>query len=66
MLAFNAAMRKRGNGDSTIANKHLRVCAFLRWAGVDLKAKGIRVPRHEKKLPTVYAQADLDALLARA
>lgn len=65
MLAFNAAMRKRGNGDRTVVNKHLRVCAFLRWAGVDLKAKGIRVPKHEKKLPTVYAQTDLDALLAQ-
>ena len=34
ILRFHAAIRKDGNKDRTIANKHLRLTAWLRFAGV--------------------------------
>jgi integrase len=63
MLRYHAALREKGNGDRTIANKHAAVKAFILWLGMDKKILG-RPPRYEKKMPKVYNRDVVSSLIA--
>jgi integrase len=65
ILKFHAVLRKRGLKDRTVANKHNRLKAFLRFAGGDLSIVG-KTPKYEKGLPTIYASAETSEILAAA
>ena len=65
ILAFHAALRKRGCADRTIANKDARLRSFLKFAGVDTKLLPPK-PKYDAKLPTIYSRADIAALQERA
>lgn len=62
---FHAALRKRGCGDRTIANKHTRLASWLRFAGID-KSIIPPVPKYDQQLPTVYSKEQTRALLEAA
>jgi hypothetical protein len=63
MLQFHAALRKKGNGDRTIANKHAAVKAFVIWLKLDPKSLG-KPPRYEKRMPKVYDRDVISSLMA--
>jgi integrase len=66
LSAYIAALHQRGQADRTISNKYDRLRAFLKWAGNDAKLSTDDRPKFEKKLPTVYTRAELDALMQHA
>lgn len=66
MVKFGAALRKKGNGQRTISNKHKAVITFMRWSGVEVKPLKIKTPKYEKKLPVVYSEDQVTALLRAA
>ena len=66
MVKFGAALKKLGNGDRTRFNKHRSVLGFLRRAGVDVKSMRIRTPKFEKKMPVVYSEETIAALVEAA
>jgi len=59
ILRWYGAMRKIGNEDRTIHNKHIVVFGFLRWAGVDTKPLAARAPRYTKKEVEIYEPGEL-------
>lgn len=62
---FHRALRDRGCGDRTVANKHTRLKSFLRFAGVDVKT--VMPPeKYEEALPTIYAGEEIRAILKAA
>jgi integrase len=65
MIAFQGWLRKHGNGDRTIRNKHDAVRGFLMWAGADKKVLGPK-PTYEKKLPHAYTRDEVSSLLGAA
>jgi len=62
MIAFQGWLRKLGNGDRTIRNKHDAVRGFLMWAGADKKNLGPK-PSYEKRLPHAYTRDEVSSLL---
>jgi integrase len=64
IYAFHARCRKHGLSDRTVANKHDRLKAFLRFAGVDVKTVMPPRPKYEKKLPTIYTAEKVATLLS--
>jgi hypothetical protein len=50
LLAFHGHLRKRGNSERTVANRHNHMKSLLLWCGVDKKNIG-QAPKYEKKLP---------------
>jgi integrase len=62
---FHAALRKRKCSDRTVANKHVRVASFLRFAGVDKEILP-PVPRYDETLPTMYTREQIADILAVA
>ncbi len=64
-LKFHAALRKRGCSPRTIANKHQRLCSWLRSAGIHGKMLPMR-PKYEKTLPTIYDRDTISSLLGQA
>jgi integrase len=65
VLAFHAKLRKRGLSERTVANKHDRLKAFLRWCKVDASFMP-ESPDYEKSLPTIYTSEETAAILAAA
>jgi integrase len=65
MLRFHAALRRKRNGDRTIANKHAAVKAFILWRKLDKNVLG-RAPRYEKKVPKAYGRDVISTLMATA
>jgi integrase len=61
ILDFHAKLRRRGLSERTIANKHERVKAFLKFCGVDTKFMP-PVPKYEQKLPTIYTPDEIKAI----
>ena len=59
VLRWYADMRKKGNEDRTIHNKHVSVFGFLRWAGVETKPLAARAPRYTKKEVEIYEPREL-------
>lgn len=62
---FHTTLRKRGCGDRTVANKHMRLASWLRNAGMDPKQIP-PMPRYEQTLPDMYSSEQTRALLAAA
>lgn len=65
VLAYHAKLRKRGLSERTVANKHDRLKAFLRFCKVDTEFMP-DTPRYEKGLPTIYTSAETTKILAVA
>lgn len=65
VLGFHAALRKRGCGDRTVANKHNRLKSWFLFAGVDRTVLPPR-PRYEEKLPTKYTSDEHSSILGAA
>jgi integrase len=65
MLRFHTELRRKGNGDRTVHNKHTNVKAFVLWLGLDAKKTVGKAPRFEKKVVKVY-QPDQISSLKRA
>lgn len=65
VLRFHAFLRQRGNSERTIADKHARVRAWLRFCKVDTSFLP-PAPKFEKALPTVYSDAQIADLRAAA
>jgi integrase len=66
MVRFGVALRRAGNSARTVFNKHRSVLGFLRWLDIDVKALKIRTPKYEKKVPVVYSEETVAALLKAA
>jgi len=64
ILRWYATLRKRGNGDRTISNKHTSLFGFLRWAGVDTKKLAARAPKYTEKAVEVYTPEQLTKFFA--
>jgi integrase len=64
ILRWYAALRKRGNSDRTINNKHISLFGFLRWAGVDTKKLASRAPKYTEKSVEVYSADELKVFFA--
>lgn len=63
---FHKALRKRGCGPRTVANKHARLKSFFKFAGLDTAEVMPPVPKYEETLPTVYTPDELRAILKAA
>jgi integrase len=66
MVKFGVALRKKRNSQRTVFNKHRAVLGFLRWCGADVKALKISTPKFEKKVPRMYTDEQIAALLKAA
>jgi integrase len=64
ILRWYASLRKRGNSDRTINNKHVSLFGFLRWAGVDTKKLAARAPKYTEKSVEVYNTEQLKTFFA--
>jgi integrase len=62
ILRWYAALRKNGNSNRTIHNKHVAVFGFLRWCGVNTKPLAERTPTYTKKDVEVYEPEELNTL----
>ncbi|HEY1743729.1 MAG TPA: site-specific integrase [Granulicella sp.] len=62
MKRFHAELRRKGNGDRTVHNKHNHVKAFVSWLGLDAKKTVGRAPRYEKKVVKVYQPDQISSL----
>ena len=67
LLTFHAYLRKRGNSERTIANRHSHVKSLLLWCGISReqikKTMGDR-PTFEKKKVVAYSRDEMSSLLA--
>jgi integrase len=64
ILAFYKHLRKRGNQDRTIYNKHASLFGFFKWLGLDTKKLADRPPSYtEREVETFHAD-DLRTLFA--
>jgi integrase len=61
MLRFHAHLRARGNSERTVADKHQRVKAWLRWCAVDT-AFMPPAPKYEETLPNIYEPEEIGAI----
>ena len=52
-------LRKQGNSERTIANKHQSVFQFLRWVKVNTKELAERRPTFTKRIPVVYDRDEM-------
>ena len=64
IFRFHRAMRKQDLSARTIANRHDRLMAFMRYLGIAPKQLCPQRPRYEKALREVYADDDLRKLFA--
>jgi integrase len=62
VLAYHATLRKRGLSERTVANKHVRLRAFLRFCKVSTEFMP-DAPKYEKGLPTIYTPAETTGIL---
>jgi integrase len=65
ILGFHAWLRKHGNSERTIADKHQRVKAWLRFCKIDTSFMP-PVPKYERKKVTVYTPSEIGAVRAAA
>lgn len=59
ILKHQGQLRKRGQAERTIHNRHVCVVAFLKYLKLDAKALAPTAPKFEKKLPQVYTAEEL-------
>lgn len=63
LTQFCAALREKGLSDHTVSNKYNRLRSFLKFAGHDVKLSKDDRPKYETTVPTIYTEAEEDALL---
>jgi integrase len=63
---YYKSLRKRGQSDRTVANKHQRLRSFFKFAGLDVNALMPAKPKYEKSLPTTYTAKQVGAVLNAA
>lgn len=61
ILRWYAALRKNGNSNRTIYNKHVSVFGFLKWCEVDTKKLADGAPEFTEKNVEVYEPEELKA-----
>jgi integrase len=59
ILRWYAALRKNGNSNRTIYNKHVSVFGFLKWSGVNTKPLAEGAPKFTEKDVEVYDPEEL-------
>ena len=59
VLRWHSEMRKKGNTDRTIHNKHISLFGFLKWAGINTKSLVERAPKYTKKEVEIYEPKEL-------
>jgi integrase len=64
VLNHYAGLKRMGNSQRTIFNKHTHLKSFLRWAGVDVKTVMQHPPRYVKTRPEVFTDEELKAFFA--
>jgi len=64
ILRWYAALRKRGNSERTINNKHVSIFGFLNWAGINTKALAKQAPKYTEKTVEVYEPEQLEVFFA--
>jgi integrase len=65
ILDFHTHLRKKGNSERTIHDKHQRVKAWLRFCSVDTSFMP-PAPKYEETLPTIYEKKQVDDIRAAA
>ena len=65
VLDYHERLRRKGNSERTISNKHNRLFSFFRFCKADVSFMPPQ-PKYEKKLPNVYTSTDTAALLNAA
>jgi integrase len=69
LLDFHIYLRKKGNGERTIANRHGHVKSLLLWCGVGRDATKKKVgdaPKYDKRTVVAYHRDELSTLFAAA
>jgi integrase len=64
ILKMYRYLRKRGNRDRTIYNKHVSLFAFFKWMKLDTKKLAERPPSYTKREVEEYDSEDLKVLFA--
>jgi integrase len=64
VLRHYSGLKKMGNSQRTVANKHTHLKGFLRFAGVDVKTVMAHSPRYVKTRPEVFTDEELKAFFA--
>lgn len=59
ILRWYAALRKKGNSNRTIHNKHISVFGFLKWCGIDTKPLAAKAPDYTEKEVEIYERDEL-------
>lgn len=59
VLRWYATLRKNGNSNRTIYNKHVSVFGFLKWCGIDTKKLADGAPEFTEKHVEVYEPEEL-------
>lgn len=59
ILEFYRALRRKGNSDRTIYNKHVSMFAFFKWMKLDTKKLAARPPRYTEREVETYDPDEL-------
>lgn len=65
ILDYHKFLRSKGSSERTIADKHQRIKAWLRFLKVDTSFMP-KTPKFEKTRPTIYGQTQIDDIRAAA
>ena len=66
IFRFHKALRDRGCGDRTVANKHARLKSFFRFLKMDYQSIMPPTPKYDETLPTIYTAEETKAILGGA
>jgi integrase len=64
VIAFYRYLRKEGNQDRTIFNKHTHLFVWFKWLGLDLKKLADKKPSYTAKEVSVYHADDLQVFFS--
>ena len=62
MLDYHKALRRRGNEDRTIYNRHVSLFQFFSWIGLDTKKLAKHPPSYSEKEVETYSAKQMKAL----
>ena len=65
-IRFYEFLRKRGNGNRTIYNKHISLFGFFKWLKLDTKQLAEKAPDYTEREVEVYDPEDLKVLFGAA
>jgi integrase len=63
VLTFYTFLRKRGNQDRTIYNKHVSLFGWFKWMGLDTRKLAEKPPSYTEREVEIFHQEDLKVLL---